>query len=75
MDYYIAKNVPRGEVRSRWYFSEVTGRWRRCCVYASPDYFDTNVKARYPVLRLMHGWGENQWGWHVQGGWVSSSLM
>jgi enterochelin esterase family protein len=66
VDYYHAKDVPHGEVRSRWYFSKVTGQWRRCYVYTPPDY-ETNVKARYPVLYLLHGWGENQWGWHIQG--------
>ncbi|HXG33121.1 MAG TPA: alpha/beta hydrolase-fold protein [Bryobacteraceae bacterium] len=66
VDYYHARNVPHGEVRSRWYFSKVTGQWRRCFVYTPPDY-DTNLKARYPVLYLLHGWGENQWGWHIQG--------
>jgi enterochelin esterase-like enzyme len=66
VDYYNAKDVPHGEVRSRWYFSKVTNKWRRCYVYTPPDY-DTNVKGRYPVLYLMHGWGENQWGWHIQG--------
>ena len=24
-------------------------------------------KKRYPVLYLMHGWGENEQGWHAQG--------
>jgi enterochelin esterase family protein len=66
VDYYHAKNVPHGQVRSQWYFSKVTNDWRRCYVYTPPDY-DTNTKARYPVLYLMHGWGENQWGWHIQG--------
>ena len=66
VDYYHAKDVPHGEVRSRWYFSKVTGKWRRAYVYTPPDY-DTNLKARYPVLYLLHGWGENQWGWHIQG--------
>jgi enterochelin esterase-like enzyme len=66
VDYYSAKDVPHGEVRSCWYFSKVTGKWRRCYVYTPPDY-DTNIKARYPVLYLLHGWGENQWGWHIQG--------
>jgi len=49
VDYYHAKDVPHGEVRSRWYFSKVTGKWRRAYVYTPPDY-DTNLKARYPVL-------------------------
>lgn len=66
VDYYHAKDVPHGEVRSRWYFSKVTGKWRRAYVYTPPDY-DTNLRARYPVLYLLHGWGENQWGWHIQG--------
>jgi enterochelin esterase family protein len=65
-DYYSAKDVPRGDVRQRWYFSKVTGKWRRCYVYAPPGY-DRNAKTRYPVLYLLHGWGENEEGWHVQG--------
>jgi enterochelin esterase family protein len=66
VDYYSAKDVPHGEVRSRWYFSTVTGKWRRCYVYTPPGY-DSNPKTRYPVLYLLHGWGENQEGWHLQG--------
>jgi enterochelin esterase-like enzyme len=64
--YYSLKDVPHGQVRQRWYFSKVTARWRRAYVYTPPDY-DTNTKAKYPVLFLMHGWGENEQGWHVQG--------
>ena len=26
-----------------------------------------HTKAKYPVLYLLHGWGENEQGWHVQG--------
>jgi enterochelin esterase family protein len=66
VDYYSAKDVPHGDVRLRWYPSKVTGKWRRCYVYTPPDY-DNNVKARYPVLYLLHGWGEDEQGWHVQG--------
>jgi enterochelin esterase-like enzyme len=64
--YFSLKDVPRGQVRQRWYFSKVTGEWRRTYVYTPPDY-DTNSKAKYPVLYLLHGWGENELGWHVQG--------
>ena len=49
----------------RWYYSKVTGNWRRCYVYTPPDY--DIAKARYPVLYLLHGWGENEQGWHTQG--------
>jgi enterochelin esterase family protein len=66
VDYYDVKNVPHGEVRSRRYFSKVTGAWRQCYVYTPPDY-DTNRHARYPVLYLMHGGGEDQTGWVIQG--------
>jgi enterochelin esterase-like enzyme len=65
-EYYALKDVPRGQVRQRWYFSKVTGEWRRTYVYTPPDY-DTNAKAKYPVLYLLHGWGENELGWHTQG--------
>ena len=35
-------------------------------VYTPPDY-DANTKTKYPVLYLLHGWGENEQGWHAQG--------
>lgn len=65
VDYYLPKDVPHGQVSQRWYFSKVTGKWRRCYVYTPPDY--DSGKSRYPVLYLMHGWGENEQGWHTQG--------
>lgn len=66
VDFYDAKNVPHGEVRTRWYFSRITGSWRRCLVYTPPDY-DANPRARYPVLYLQHGAGEDETGWTAQG--------
>src|SRR5690348_11733402 len=65
-DFYSNKDVSHGVVRERWYFSTVTQQWRRCLVYTPPDY-ETNTKARYPVLYLLHGWGENELGWTFQG--------
>jgi enterochelin esterase family protein len=65
-DYYSAKDVPHGEVRQRWYYSKVTGNWRRAYVYTPPDY-EASSKTHYPVLYLLHGWGENEQGWHIQG--------
>jgi enterochelin esterase-like enzyme len=64
--YYSAKDVPHGQVSQRWYYSKVTGKWRRSYVYTPPEY-DANTKTRYPVLYLLHGWGENEQGWHTQG--------
>ncbi len=63
--YYSARDVPHGQVSQRWYYSKVTGKWRRCYVYTPPDY--DSSRARYPVLYLFHGWGENEQGWHSQG--------
>ena len=65
-DYYQAKDVPRGQVRQQRYYSKVTGAWRRAHVYTPPGY-DTDTKTKYPVLYLLHGWGENEQGWHAQG--------
>jgi enterochelin esterase-like enzyme len=64
--YYSLRDVPRGTVRQQWYYSKVTGAWRRAYVYTPPEY-DTNTRTKYPVLYLLHGWGENEQGWHVQG--------
>ncbi len=66
VDYYLHKDVPHGDVRIHSYFSKITGQWRRCFVYTPPDY-DTNVRARYPVLYLQHGSGEDETGWTFQG--------
>jgi enterochelin esterase family protein len=65
-DFYAAKEVPHGEVSERWYFSKVTANWRRCFVYTPPNYL-ANPQTRYPVLYLLHGWGENEQGWSTQG--------
>ena len=64
--YYSPRDVPHGQVSQRWYASKATGKWRRCYVYTPPEY-DANVRTRYPVLYLLHGWGENEQGWHTQG--------
>jgi para-nitrobenzyl esterase len=66
VSYSLAKDVPHGDVRIRTYHSKVTGQWRRCFVYTPPDY-DNNPSARYPVLYLQHGSGEDETGWIFQG--------
>jgi enterochelin esterase-like enzyme len=66
VDYYHPKDVPHGEVRSRWYHSATTGAWRRAMVYTPPSY-DADIDARYPVLYLQHGGGEDERGWTKQG--------
>jgi enterochelin esterase family protein len=65
-DFYSRKDVPHGVVRIQWYFSSITQQWRRCLIYTPPGY-DAKVNTHYPVLYLLHGWGENEWGWTLQG--------
>jgi enterochelin esterase family protein len=65
-DFFLAKTVPHGDVREHWYYSDITGKWRRAFVYTPPDY-DRSPKKKYPVLYLLHGAGENERGWSLQG--------
>ena len=65
-DFYQAKDVPHGHVSQQPYYSKVTAKWRRAFIYTPPDYA-TNSKGRYPVLYLLHGWGEDETGWYAQG--------
>jgi enterochelin esterase family protein len=63
--YQPRRDIPRGRVSEQWYFSTVTGKWRRCFVYTPPGY--DGGKNKYPVFYLLHGWGEDETGWFNQG--------
>lgn len=66
-DYYrFNKNIPHGEVRSLFHWSDVNGIERHVNVYVPAEY-EKNPKKKYPVLYLVHGWGEDENGWSVQG--------
>ena len=65
-DFYALKNVPQGQVREIYYWSEVNKTMRHCFVYTPAEY-DQNPEKRYPVLYLQHGGGENEYGWPQQG--------
>ena len=65
-DFYAMKSVPHGEIRQVLYSSKSASTNLRCFVYTPPDY-ETNSKGRYPVLYLLHGWGEDETGWYSQG--------
>jgi len=65
-DYYAIRRVPHGQVREVWYDSSVTGSWRHAMVYLPPQY-EKDAKARFPVLYLQHGGGEDETGWIRQG--------
>lgn len=64
--FYQLRDVPHGQVREQCYFSPVTGDWRRIIIYTPPGY-DDEPAARYPVLYLQHGAGEDETGWTRQG--------
>ena len=66
LDIYEPRDVPRGEISIRPYWSEITGAWREARVYLPPGY-GKQLDRAYPVLYLQHGAGENQTSWNVQG--------
>lgn len=72
VDFYDPKDVDHGDVRAHWYFSRFTSTWRRAMVYTPPGY-DAHPEARYPVLYLQHGAGEDETGWSRQG-WANFIL-
>lgn len=65
-DFYALKDVPHGDVREVYYWSETNKKMRHCYIYTPPGY-DQNKKKRYPVLYLQHGSGESEHGWTQQG--------
>ncbi len=66
-DYYrFNKNIPHGQIRSIDYWSDINGMERHINVYVPAEY-EANPNKKYPVLYLVHGWGEDENGWSVQG--------
>lgn len=64
--YYALRDVPHGEIRMKRYYSETLNTWRRFFIYTPPGY-DQNSTKKYPVLYLLHGGGEDERGWAMQG--------
>ena len=64
--YYEIRNIPHGDIRIKKYYSDVTNSWRDFYMYTPPGY-DQNSTEKYPVLYIMHGGGEDQRGWAIQG--------
>lgn len=64
--YYALKDVPHGDIRIENYFSTVTRSWREMYVYTPPGY-DAAINQKYPVLYILHGGGEDERGWAMQG--------
>src|SRR5581483_5169856 len=65
-DFYAYKmDIPHGRVEQVLFPTTNTAA-HRAFVYVPPDY-DQNTSARYPVLYLQHGWGEDETAWWNQG--------
>ena len=56
----------RGTVSHPWYDSKILGINRRLTVY-TPYGYETNPKAKYPVLYLLHGAGGDEEAWISMG--------
>lgn len=66
-DYYrYDRSIPHGKMVRSVYWSEINGMERVANVYIPAEY-DKNPKKSYPVLYLLHGWGEDEMGWVIQG--------
>jgi enterochelin esterase-like enzyme len=65
-NYYQWQDVPHGDVREKWFYSNVTKEWRRYFIYV-PAGYEANTQERYPVLYLQHGAGEDERTWVQQG--------
>ncbi len=66
VDYSDKKDVPHGNIRESWYWSDIRSEWRRCFVYTPAEY-DASPDKKYPVLYLQHGMAEDETGWWRQG--------
>ena len=64
--FYDSRPVPHGDVRMTLYESKPMGVTRWLWVYTPPGY-DRSTTTRYPVLYLLHGNGEAQNGWVMNG--------
>jgi enterochelin esterase-like enzyme len=66
VDFYSIQDVPHGAISAKYYYSNVTESWRRLYVYTPPGY-DKEIGARFPVVYIQHGGGEDETGWVNQG--------
>jgi enterochelin esterase-like enzyme len=64
-EFYDARPVPHGQVRMILYESKAMNVSRYIWVYTPPGYDKSNKK--YPVYYLLHGNGETQSGWVMNG--------
>lgn len=69
------RQVPHGQIRKLWYWSDNLGMQRRMHVYTPPGYDESN--GNYPVFYLLHGGGDEDSGWSTIGraGFILDNLI
>lgn len=69
-------DVPHGSLHKHWYHSSTTGTSRPVIVYTPPDY-STTADVRYPVVYLLHGFGDDESAWTEVGRahWIADNLL
>ncbi|MEO6849421.1 MAG: alpha/beta hydrolase-fold protein [Mucilaginibacter sp.] len=73
--FWQKKTVPHGLLSIVYYESAATKTTRRMYVWTPPSYISNGKKL--PVLYLMHGAGDNDTNWPMQGkaGWILDNLF
>ena len=73
--FWQMKSVPHGLLSIVYYESAATKTTRRMYVWTPPGYISNGKKL--PVLYLMHGAGDNDTNWPLQGkaGWILDNLF
>ncbi|HEV2971258.1 MAG TPA: alpha/beta hydrolase-fold protein [Pirellulales bacterium] len=58
------ENIEHGKIESVEYDSKAVGAKRKMVIYTPPGYSND---AKYPVLYLLHGSGDDETGWQIKG--------
>jgi enterochelin esterase-like enzyme len=70
------QQVPHGTVHQHGYQSKTVGSLRQFFVYTPPGY-ERDTATKYPVLYLIHGFGDNHatWTQHGKAHWILDNLI
>lgn len=70
------QEVPHGSVHQHAISSKSLGRMRELVIYTPPGY-ENATSAKFPVLYLIHGFGDNHATWtaHGKAHWILDSLI
>lgn len=73
---YDEQNVPHGAVTQRYFFAQALGAEQPLVIY-TPPHFDPSGQIRYPVLYLLHGYGDRQTAWITAGraNWIADNAI